>query len=150
MQSNSRLGDVSRWVLEYLDQAPHDTHNAEDVITGVSTKIASGRALRRYELRTKNLKGTSNRPPLTQEEQAASGRRDIINDALNTLKEGGYLTLEKKGDVRCVRRVMACPECHRPFPLTSSTTTEKVVTTGNVISPTSAPWWRPTGTESDQ
>lgn len=99
--------------------------DVESLMEQLIPTVAPGKALRKYQIQAKNHKGTGNRPQLTEDEQIASGARQIVNDRIGSQVDGGRIELERDDTGRRrirlrERREVAdnrgcCPTCNRPF-----------------------------------
>ncbi len=124
----------------------------EDVLEKLIRMVPPGKALRKYELRTKNAKGVRT---FSEDQKIYSGARDIARDSIQQHVVSGRAEVEEIDGVKSIRfkerRAVpalregeACPTCHHPFvstPEKKPTPAKKVVPKRPVVVYPSFPQW---------
>lgn len=101
-----------------LEAVTWDWQDVEELRQQLIPTVAPGKALRTYQTRAKGNLGVK---PLTEDEQIASGARQIVNDRIGSLIGSGRLEYdEDRTRLRLAERRVAdrngcCPTCYRPF-----------------------------------
>jgi hypothetical protein len=118
VRAETRMADYTRRLLE---QVTWDWQQLDPMITEAMKVVPPGKAIRRYQSNKAGNKPPSGegppKAPLSEAEQIVSGQRSIVNDALGTLKSGGYVEVDP--GPRLVRRKsqvaedVICDHCGR-------------------------------------
>lgn len=85
--------------------ADHEWHFVDEVFGQLVTRVAPGRAIRRYELNAASREakeGPRVTPPLSEPEMILSGARALANHALTSMRKR-YIEMDEKGDARLCR-----------------------------------------------
>lgn len=117
-QSVARMSLTTKKALEMMswEWTPY-----EDILEKLIRMVPPGKALRKYELRSKNTKGFR---PLSEDEKIYSGARDIARDSIQQHVVSGRAEVETVEGIKAIRfkerrarltEGAACPTCHRPF-----------------------------------
>lgn len=116
--SAARMSLTTKKALEMMSWSwtPYD-----DILEKLIRMVPPGKALRKYELRSKNTKGLR---PLSEDEKIYSGARDIARDSIQQHVVSGRAEVEMVDGVKSIRfkerrstlkEGEACPTCHHPF-----------------------------------
>lgn len=119
-----RTDDLGQRVL---DKVTWEWQRVEDLIRDLIPAVPPGKALRTYQNGAKRHKGV--KPAKSEDEQIASGARQLLNARLGSHRDSGRITVETRDGERWVkfneRRIAgfqpgdACPTCGGRFPATA-------------------------------
>jgi len=104
-----------------LDMMSWEWTAYDDILEKLIRMVPPGKALRKYELRSKNTKGMRQ---LSEDQKIYSGARDIARDSIQQHVVSGRAEVEVVNGIKSIRfkerratltEGEACPTCHRPF-----------------------------------
>lgn len=105
----------------FLELITWDWQDLEQIRQMLIPTVPPGKALRKYQSIASRNKGTGNRPQLTEDEQIASGARNIVNARINSQIDSGRAEYDETrthirlAERRIVNKEGCCPTCYRPF-----------------------------------